>query len=996
MVNAASWPVAGPPQTMTMAMPWTPGTWDFDFGLDPNHVAAPRSIQSIEIACPTGSAIVDFLTVQDGSDVLPPAEDITIDWSDTDMPGGGYETTVVRSNTDASDFWMGSDVSGVAFDPGDGSWQQANGSGPNRFLRDSAYAVYDILPMNDGITLVMTKAGVMESDDDGMSWVLAEDGFTSGGDDDGVDISVDGRAHVCFDNAYGGGRYAVQNLDTLDVPSISAYVVSTAAAAEGLYVRGAGAVGAATYGPFASNLPPTVPTYIGAIEYIGPWDTRPATLVIGYRGDDPTLPALYTCDISVTPADCTAIAGSEGLDIRDIQIDTSSFYQDGFFVANGGVDDSCEDTNVESTIEEIVYDSSAGTWGWLDTVANTQSGAAGGVSNTGHGGITGLVMDTVGNYLFAVVFGGAGSAYYATTLSGLYRIPAGDIGTAAWQDLSGTAESDRDARNLNITNSDWWGEDQSPGVIARPYVADNTAADFIDGVFASDYTTLLLSGAGNMQRVTGMLDASGTFDAEDDTVWDFFPSADASRAGDFQSSTPARIAVTADGDLWQATTDLGLFYAASGYPAGLDCIFQSAGVGGMGVSTTSDGTTWLAGHQQGTGVNGSSSSVFRTTGYGFGEWSWCYQSGAWSSAFRTNGQHDDGSPSTQSGAIVCRYDMTAYFSDADDAYDGGARAAEPCDPENGDPGTVFEDGGNPWGNVADVIGVTSLVAIAKFQSTTGAGRLAYTLDGGGTWSEVDFGAMSGAPNNCNKFSFFANTHRIAAIGMDRTDHTIATADGADADADADSWSFDLAIPGDISAANTCPMALLKFSSTSPTPVWTNIPLTAAPQGCRLSADKLTGAVASPWRNLVYLYGGWGNVHWENYGGICSIDLATPLTPPEVVLAPCDGTDPADCNVASQFDGPVRAVYPDPNVADALFVAVGQVDDACRVGYPCEPPYPLLVERRETGGSWAWFASELESDNLQSLNGQDLVYQYAPTGGTLWYASAGTYKGQVSW
>lgn len=84
------------------------------------------------------------------------------------------------------------------------------------------------------------------------------------------------------------------------------------------------------------------------------------------------------------------------------------------------------------------------------------------------------------------------------------------------------------------------------------------------------------------------------------------------------------------------------------------------------------------------------------------------------------------------------------------------------------------------------------------------------------------------------------------------------------------------------------------------------------------------------------------------------------------------------------------------MADVLFVGVGQKDDACRNGFPCDFPSPLIVERKESGGAWYWAASALETDGLQKLYGYDVKYHYANTGGTLYYAGAGTHKGGVSW
>lgn len=170
-------------------------------------------------------------------------------------------------------------------------------------------------------------------------------------------------------------------------------------------------------------------------------------------------------------------------------------------------------------------------------------------------------------------------------------------------------------------------------------------------------------------------------------------------------------------------------------------------------------------------------------------------------------------------------------------------------------------------------------------------------------------------------------------------------------------------------------------------------LTTAPSSgaSRVTPATLLGAKANPSRNAFHIDGGWANSGSDNIGGVCSIDIGNLAAAPELVLSPHSTAGD------SRFAGPIRAIAPDPNVADALFVATGQDRDACRGDYPCDAPFPLLVQKTSSSGSSpAWVSTPLESDGLQKLYGMDIRYRYGAGGGTLWYAAAGTHECTLSW
>jgi hypothetical protein len=1037
---------AGPTWTATVTVPSGTGTHTLDFSTSPDLVSAPRRITKVKLACPvsftTNAMTVDWLTVQDGEGSFPPAEDVEPTWEDV----------MARTDSSASLLAAASDVAGVGWYDGSG-WTAANGSGADRLLRDEQLAVWDLVFLDTGVEmLALTGAydpsghlygGVMESVDGGYTWFEGEDGYE--GDDDGVVLAGHRRTHVCGNpdsdgRIYSGGRLLVTD-------GSNAFVAGAVADEQGVYLRDTSGV----YCGFPSNLASLgTPTYVGAMAIqslptADPLETDDV-LLVGYLGEDPDVDAIYacvlpeglSCDAASPTATCAGVIDSEGVDVRDIEVDP--VVPEMFYVADGGWtptdpgnDSTCPGSSGrDSTIEKFTFD--LGMWHHVKTLADSSMASlstalSGGVLPT----ITGLAIGPDPAYtgadpwLFAILFRGSGSGYGA--LHGLFRIPWTDIAANSpgasdtWEDMVTSTYGDRVERDLHTTGEWLEGAGMSQAV-PPPHPADSTAAASVDGTWWRDSTGtdyLLLTGANNIWRVEGMELPTG-MDPESDTWWVYWPDTDLSTGLSWQQSVASDVAVDHAGTAWMTYNDLGLYSVApeddvANDNAGFDCINQTIGGEGRAVSVASDGTVWAALTDDSYGSTSTDypaeMSILRSTDHGV---TWCYQGAARTGAlenFRTE----------QGKYHVCRYDTTATGVSGLDT--GTVRHAPSCDLAVVPPTADWDWGAalsnnenaNPtqsWGAPFDVLAVSDLVAVAAFKSYSVGGevpgRLAYTVDGGSTWTQVTFDGDADpgdAGVECTAYDFYSLGGDLVGVKPGSLTYDNGDTDG---DGSSDDWARDVLISGETSLYSSkyysdgtdyrCGLARVQLSASSPTPTWTWGDLTQVSSGCRLNRRVLAGLDVSPTRNLIYL---WGDYTYERadgesakteFGGICSLPLDfTVSTTPTLVLAPSNGTSP-------QHRYSIGGVAPHPSVSDALLVLPHLSAGQCYQDDGCDEPFPLLLEQRNDGSGWAWVATEVDEDGLASLHAVGAYWTpYGTLGDWDWYvptAGSGVQRAGVSW
>jgi hypothetical protein len=372
--------------TVVAAIPAQTGTAVIDLSSNANLFPAPREFTKIGVACDNGAMRkVDWIAVQDAAISFAPASDIEVGWKDIETPGtnwvGPMTTRVDRSQVE---LWASSNVAGVAHWDLTTGWEVRDGEGTSGLWRYEDRKVWDVAPLLDGTTLILTggfyggvvRGGMLESIDSGATWEHVLDS-----------IAADGGLSVC-----GGGTDWSAGRLMVDVPDDMAsntdervYIASSGDGAEGIWERDT----SGGYCELPATWESTPPTYIGAMEWTRTMEDGKDWLLVGYKGDDDTLSELWACEIPANlecsgsaSATCAPVDGLEGIDVHDIEVDPID--PDQAYIADYGRElagATC--TTHDPQILRIAYDDLASEW-----VYDTATDLPNGLGDVGSGLLT--------------------------------------------------------------------------------------------------------------------------------------------------------------------------------------------------------------------------------------------------------------------------------------------------------------------------------------------------------------------------------------------------------------------------------------------------------------------------------------------------------------------------------------------------------------------------------------------------------------------------------
>ncbi|MBM4364966.1 MAG: putative metal-binding motif-containing protein [Deltaproteobacteria bacterium] len=542
----------------------------------PFPTVTPRHVlRNVQLRCYMNSQMtVDWLQVQNADEPVPPPQDMTLRWTDTRMPGGGYIESLVHDDQYQS-LWMGTDVAGVAMGDRDGLglWDIANGSGPNSLIMQGNLGVADIETMQSPFNGVYVLAGDVGgdarvlvggpwwSDDDRGTWeqlastwddTYAEAAGIAGAGT-GDDVGGFGLETNCLGGRTGGVTWEGAGGRLLQSDDFD---VATPGSGEVIYIANADedAMGVSIWdGTEACALPndgTALPAeHVGALLRVDAPAYGTPLLLVGYRGRTDGEPGIYACELpAAAPLDCSVAAGSgaycwaldgdtDGVDVRDLELDT---YSEGLgelavYVADGGTrpvdadgdgigDATCD--HAETALHRLELDDSTGTvvTTWVDTVAGEADLDM--LSATSDFFMTDVSIDPASSYVFLNLGQASSSAQYS--IDRMYRAPAGDVatGSPAWE-----AINSGETTPVAITDLDYYervrqDEDLDLGgawlestINGRPAVfpARNAPGEahstvWVDGAFN---TYAVVSGWANAWMVEG-LDATWTDDETDE------------------------------------------------------------------------------------------------------------------------------------------------------------------------------------------------------------------------------------------------------------------------------------------------------------------------------------------------------------------------------------------------------------------------------------------------------------------------------------------------
>jgi hypothetical protein len=400
---------------------------------------------------------------------------------------------------------------------------------------------------------------------------------------------------------------------------------------------------------------------------------------------------------------------------------------------------------------------------------------------------------------------------------------------------------------------------------------------------------------------------------------------------------------------------------------------------------------------------------------------WSYQGSAWNVA-NTRDATTHAAVCRDQGAIYPGHYAQALGTGTDFAWDtGGIYAGDPSGPDFTDP--CLASWGDPW----DIDALDNDVAVAAFasydadtsqcqtlseeQHYTVAGRLAYTLDGGVTWTRIDFDGDADPEtegDECDAYDFFRGPV-VSLVHPGADTYWVDNDDSGDV-SEGDDWKIDLVV-GARSLVRECTFARVTVSPTDPgTWHWGTLDYDASSAygGCQVDARNFKGLVTSPWADELYVWGTYSTAGrtppLAEHGGVCAIHLddsdPSNFNPVASMLSPV-GTD-------NRYEFDVEDVVPHPNVADLVLVVPTFTDTSLQM---CEnnlirggieicprSPDPVLLERSGDSSS-PWNASFLP-DPPPAPSGSAAAWSDADanTAGRIYYATAGSgaWRGTVTW
>lgn len=1020
LTGSPSFPALGPPVSQIQFLVGT-GIQVLSFPSMPNP---PRILTNLEIRCDlTGDAVeIDWISIQNTADIaFPPSADISVQWQDVEAPGGGLHTGVVRAASNGI-LIGGSDVGGVGIkDPlnsANPTWRTINGFGFDGLAAAQDLSVWDVAGVDwdsdsagHNEIYALTGAsyagsvfgGLWRSDDEGEHWVQVADSLVDG-------VGYDGRADECNDKYYGGGQLLVpdESRQVLYVASNHEHTYydldssSTYERATGVYLWDDDSTTPLCELP-STDLPSD--QYISSMAlaqtYAAPGQSNPV-LMVGYKGSGSTKDSLYLCRLpfdSGSPTDstldcdspatvtCTAVSDAEGIDVRDLEVDV--FEPSIVYIADGGDDPDTGTCNENPGNLFSMQVTSAG-WIWDGDFADP-------TWLTSAFGLTGLSMDPDGEFLFAFIPLENGNLYGS---GGMYRIPYVDIGDPyAWQQIDELGD-EADRRTLTDYSGGWL----EASIVARPVPepelwSPGLAVDAIWYEALDSSAHAVISTANNMWDVAGLSDSFAGWDAEDDTVWTFWPEPDLSEPFTFQTMSMPDAAVDSEQNLWMATGDHALFMLPDGAPAAeRDCLFEMFSAGSQDIAIGTDDSIWLSLGEQGNYGIPHRSGVFRTIDYGA---TWGYQ-----------GAGVEAVPSRDSrNRVQCRDEYVGHLAAPLDGLDGGTKFSfDPLGIYGSElpTSTLLAAFGNP----GSIDALNEKIAVLVFSSysalnSLGAsyvipGRVAYTLDGGASWAQVAYDgdadpAITGV--ECDEYRFFEALPDISLVKprvntrwWDSNQNNVV--DGGE-------WNIDFVIgardkPGGVVVPDSCSLAHVQLDSSSTSWDWIKLDKESSTSygGCRVDVGNLAGVGVSPWSPHAIVWGYYSLVRAappNEYGGACLVNLNNHSV--QTLISPM--------NSDNQFELDIGKIIPHPQVSN-LFMAVTRITAAstgeCAKpfidGDPdiCPPvAWPYLV----TGGGSTWSAVPL-TDVPPSLVGKGGAWGNIEDNTFYYVGGGGAWRGTLSW
>ena len=1071
-------------------------------------------VQELKIDCASaigGLATIDWVVLQNSDVPFAPAGDLDLTWWDTDMPEGGYDTHAVLRGGQLCDLPCEStyetllasgDVSGFAiYDDAQDEWIAINGDPTTgSFLyQDVDVDAHDIAWVDDGsaeglllgVTAHVTgnegvrglRGQLLASSDTGKTWTPLANGYSSGSADPAV--AATRRQDPWGKKDHPGGRL-IQPTSTGQ-----AFVANHVGGEPSLVLLdSAGALCAVDTGgtlPEASNWDDGSPhDLLVALAWASHPISNEHLVFAGYRQRDlDTDPAviqdsLFRCtytgepNCSETPT-CGALPGSEGIDVADLEVDSSSGSDMHVYVADLGRRDRNDSGAVPDTSHclDAGASISAGdvcgprVWRWTAKVSDYTAASdtlqdivspvmSDGLTFSGRKpqAVSGLSLSS--NNVWLTAFTPNGHAGWYSSDAPAWRIslseaeviddtgyPVGwpPLTTTGWISLSddkfinpgytaatvSTADDDMHGEYLRETGLDpgntWmadqaftaWQAEMYDGVA---YQETGSSEVFLVGNTAFGFWAWHTNSAGSYGPESAMLDGALVETVDEDTAIGatFFDNAGDTGSTTFQGTVVRDVAFGWDGRVWVLDLDNGFVYEDEGASTRAVRPPQNGtlAAGGQAVATAEvkggdEGAVWLGMYDKtGAGDTPSRQAILRSADGGD---TFCYQ-GVIESGIA-------GDLQAINRSIVAA--TTKYIGDKADevfhrytfshtvwpypVFDGEDWV--PCD--SGGPGGPTQDGiafremmslegsshDMSWGNPLDIVALDEDLAVATFASYRAErdlddlaftadqsipGRVGYTLDGGTTWSELDFSDALTAPACTGladlQYDLFGKMAQLELL-VDTTWYTSAQ-----------EWGLDLFLLGQDSGQlyedgdEHCALWRVTVVTTAgPSTTTTRTPV-SVPDGTGSCTVRRPSSMArSPWTDRLMIWGGYHRLRdppdaYHERGGMCLIDY--------------DGSNAS--SVIDPEDGyrfSIMDAVPNPLVQDQWVVTPfvdDLVQDQCAREYfdtrwstneedvydACDLPVPFIVQRRSPGEPGAdWVTTDLAIDGLNSLEGVTL-------------------------
>ncbi|MFN7142725.1 MAG: hypothetical protein ACK4YP_03045 [Myxococcota bacterium] len=1021
-------------------------------------VPGTRMLTRLTLTCPVGASMqVDWISVQNAPDVtFAPSSDIEVSWEDLDLTVGGQHNNV-RASASGELLVAAAHGGGVAIwdlTTVGASWDMAIGAGGvalpahHRYVADVAAVDWDgtigtheLFALSGRTEGGDTIGGLWRSTNEGASWVPLADSYGAQGtlapayDDDSIE---------CFEEmpADGGGKklFPDEASEVLYVATHREHASHGSLPSSVAKVNGVLLWDQAVPGLCAPDFELPAEEQVSALEMVdGLLDDVPM-LLVGYRSpggadtatasDD--VPGLYACAVgtaldgptlgcpSTTTIECAAVAGTETWDVRDIEVaDDGTVY-----VSTGGADPtSCTLGTGEVYALEIDEFDAIGISPFIEELSTLYAGFV------PHSTVPGVALDPSEQFLYATVPG---------TEEGVLRLDLLNR-SAGWSRM-GENQAERAAKRANMDVGDGWlGGDELVTELYVPEVRDTERPiDLVWFVGADQADHAALYGWRTIWDVVGLdLSASPATNSE----WTLTPFVDNYNHKTWATVGPVDIEADSDGNVWMAVPEQHGFMArswkdtypgAGGHVDGREygtersCLVDRLGSDGTSVSVGLDDSVWFslvqsAGvppHDMGIWRRAPESVYFQNLGVWLSVPRWSFQG----AAVGLDWERVDVDTDNRFNDVFCEFspetyaDPTLYPYIEMSTYTGPfATALGTQDDNSGDPnGLVFSDlepsdtTADSWGNPRAVAALNRLIAVAAFESYNSVeGRLAYTLDGGNSWTEIPYlEDRVGFPQfdaTCgDMYDFYDASVSLALLRRGTNSYW----DDTDSDGVVDNgeWALDLMV-GSSGNTDACMMARVQVA---PLPAWdwySNIPDPddSVPH-CRVTREGFDGLVGTNWSNEIYFWGGYRadqtglNANgWSEYGGLCVLDLDRDTI--THVLSPT----PAD----KQFEYQFSDVAPSPHVADTLLVAGRHTPASVKecmqpIGSTnpmsasfCPQTTPLLLVTRLPLGGWGItpLGDQPGSDAILSVawgtgEADDMIYVSTE--------SSGAWKGRVWW